>query len=70
MRLLVVPCLAYQESIQILLVAVEAVEQMLAAQFLDRAEFAHSRTLGILRSWIVPWCAWEGVGKTLQVIDL
>jgi len=50
-RLLVAPCLAYQEAIQFLLAAVEAVEQVLAAQFLDRAEFAHSRTLGVLRSF-------------------
>src|SRR6202789_3279291 len=50
-RLVVVPCLAYQEPIQILLTAVEALEQVLAAQLLDRAEFAHSRALGVLRSF-------------------
>src|SRR5450631_1879413 len=49
-RLLVIPCLAYQEAIQILLAAVEAVEHVLAAQLLERAEFTHSRTLGVLRS--------------------
>src|SRR5271165_3470869 len=50
-RPLAVPCLAYKEAIQILLATVEAVEQVLAAQLLDRAEFAHSRTLGVLRSF-------------------
>src|SRR6266513_5602524 len=49
-RLLAVPCLALQKAVQIFLAAIEAVEQVLATQLLDRAVVVHSRTLGVLRS--------------------
>src|ERR1700677_3707708 len=50
-RLLVTPCLTFQKAVQVFFAAIEAVEQMLAAQFLDRAELAHSRTLGVFSSF-------------------
>src|SRR5438445_6963348 len=50
-RLLAVPCLALQKAVQIFLSPIEAVEQVLAAQLLDRAVVVHSRTLGVLRSF-------------------
>src|SRR5438128_11187291 len=49
-RLLAVPCLALQKAVQIFLAAIEAVEQVLAAQLLDRAVVVQSSTLGVLRS--------------------
>src|ERR1700677_1478214 len=51
LRLLVIPCLTFQKAVQIFFAAIEIVEQMLAAQFLDRAELAHSRTLGVFSSF-------------------
>src|SRR6185437_16811447 len=62
-RLLVVPCLAFQEAIQVLLTAVEAVKQVLAAQLLDRAEFAHSSTLGVLKSFSRRGRAFDGASS-------
>src|SRR5580700_2831799 len=49
-RLLAVPWLTLQKAVKVFLAAVEAVEQVLAPQLLDRAVVAHSRMLGVLRS--------------------
>src|SRR5579863_9109284 len=50
-RLLVIPGLALEETIEILLAAIKAVEDVLASQLLDGSLAAHSRTLGVLRSF-------------------
>src|SRR5881398_2335855 len=63
-RLLAVPCLALQKAVQIFLAAIEAVEQVLAAQLLDRAVVVHSRTLGVLRSLSRRGRDFEGVSST------
>src|SRR2546430_13761349 len=62
-RLLAVPCLALQKAVQIFLAAIEAVEQVLATQLLDRAVVVHSRTLGVLRSFSRPGRDFDGASS-------
>lgn len=49
--LLAGPCLPFEEAVELLLAAVEFIEQMLAPQLLGQTVLAYSRTLGVLRSF-------------------